>query len=648
MKEKIQLNKHFIIEDNARVTYINRIKNEKWSKWKIYKECNDKEKQQINLASYPSNSILFDRDLNSLTQEEIKEDYRGMIKRLKRFGLNNYLSYKSPHGYHIIVYLEELKNYNEEERKEIKKYYISLTSSDPAKISDRGVVSLPGKPHFKNEKIYDIFEINTGESILHSDVLESIKKTIKEKKEKIQKINIDKDFKNYFEEDAFFHYIKNNIIPDETMRDLTIFPNLAIASIKSGKLKEEIDKIIKPIIIKNFPGKEYNEFEGWYNKALKQEITEYNPFQLNIWAKNFSKDKKDFYDMTIQVEELKDVKKNEKEMFDIFWDKDLDTMKDIKVEWIVDKWIPKGDICFIAGKSGSFKSTLCLHLGYALAEGKLFLNNYKTMKVRTLYLNEENSHANINNIIKKIKKGLNIENIKSENIAFSMMNNIRLDKIEDLNYLIKFINQNKIEVLICDSFRRFIGFNENDATEMNRLFNNLKMLRKRCNDITIVLLHHLKKDNTAHPSDIRDLLRGSSDMVNSADSIIGIFRKLNFQAFTIEHIKCRSSEEMTKKLIKIDAGEDKNMLYMYESDKEIDRDKFMSLNQKCAEEIIQIIKDKELKEFKRSDSDSLKGKYSIDTITKAIRVLKDEEILINVDDSTRGKYKYYIINTSLF
>jgi hypothetical protein len=361
------MNSAFIIEPNAKVTYINQIHNTMWPNWKIYKDCTEEEKEQINLSSYPSNSILFDRDLPGKTEAEINEDYSGFKEMLIKRKINCFYSYRSPKGFHILALFKNLEKLDPDLRKEIKKYYVSLFQTDPAKISDRGIVSLPGKPHFKNDVIYNVFEWVKGENDIHESVLQDCKQKVEENRNKLIKINKDTDFVNYCEKDPFFLYIKNNEIPEGTGRDITIFPNLAIAMSKSGKTMEEIKEIIQPIIKKNFPGKKYVEFEGWLKKALSNEIADYNPFQLNSWMRIYSKDKKDVYNMNPDKIELLEDEKKEK--FKVYWDKDLDDITDTKNEWLIEGWLSKSDINFIAGKAASFKSTVALHIAFAVSEG---------------------------------------------------------------------------------------------------------------------------------------------------------------------------------------------------------------------------------------------------------------------------------------
>ena len=65
-----------------------------------------------------------------------------------------------------------------------------------------------------------------------------------------------------------------------------ISKNLAIASAKTGKLKNEIDNIMKPVT-KKIEGYDYGSFEGWYEKAVKGELSEYNVYELNKWGEMY-------------------------------------------------------------------------------------------------------------------------------------------------------------------------------------------------------------------------------------------------------------------------------------------------------------------------------------------------------------------------
>ena len=297
----------------------------------------------------------------------------------------------------------------------------------------------------------------------------------------------------------------------------------------------------------------------------------------------------------------------------------------------------------MAGKAGSFKTTLALHMAFAISEGMLVFNKYPTIKSKVLYINEENSKPLFLKIIKRVKKGLGLENSQTNNIAFMFLQGFKLDKLLDQEWLVKWCLENKIEFIVCDSLRRFIDFDENNATDMNKLFENYKIIRKRCKDkITILTLHHLKKENPKSGGDPKDSLRGSSDIVNSSDSVIMVKRKGVCNAIQIEHIKNRAGEEMTNKLIIINSGENHDEAYFYESDKEMDLDKQVSTTDKCAEIILKQFSDKNITKFKKKD---IICNFSDSTVKRALAMLLQEGTLTSFGSTTT---KQYCINEQFF
>ncbi len=635
------------INTDSRVTYINKATSEFWEKWKKYNECTKEEKEKINLASYPSDCILFDRDLPTTDEKIITEDYEKFKNLLLKKKIDFFTSWRSPHGYHILVPFDNLNNFSNDLKREVKALYIEIFKCDPAKISDKGVVSLPNRPHFKDGKIYKKIEEIEGVNKINDNLLEFAKKELHRKKEQLSKLNLDKDFKDYFKKDKFW-LILNSIdwekMPMSCGFNNIISKNLAIAAAKTGLSRGEIDKILK-VFIEKIKGYNYIEFEGWLHKALDQELTDYNPYELNTWTKNYTNNEVP-YDLTpIPVDELIIEKEKRKERMNLIWNDDIKSMTNKDTEWVVDKWIPKGDICFIAGKSGTFKTTFMIHIGLAIANDKLVFNKYTVIPSKVLYINEEMNKQTFKDFYNRITKGMQLKNVTS--FALSQEEGLKLDLIKqdidtltDIEHLANVILNKKFDVVIFDSFRRFFTGDENDATKMNYLFSKLKKLRKLCNDVTIIVVHHLKKFPFNTSFDIKDMLRGSSDIVNSADSIIGADRKTGHDSFTVMHIKNRSGPEMKKKLILVNTGEKGDEVYLHESEADIEETK--SSGEKCAEDIFQIIETERLKVFTRKEiADKLENKYKSTVIFLGFKELESQGLITS---SGKGKSTKWVWN----
>lgn len=638
------------INTRGKFTYINETTREKWPQWKIWEEMSEEEKNKVNLGIPSDKYIMLDKDLKNKSEIEIQNEWLATKQKLIENNISNYVADRSPQAFHVFIPFNQLDAFDESLAKEIRRIYIRRFDCDEAKVSMKGVISLPERPHFKNGKINDVIEITTGINELNPEIISEAKINLEHKTNQNFDKLIDKSFNKYFEEDPFFNYISSNILTEDCERNNVIFPNLAIAAVKSGKTKEEVENIIKPLIQKNFPGKSYKEFEGWLKKAASNEIETYNQIQINNWMKKYTKVQKDIYDLTpITVEEeLNKLMETQKGPINLIHsrfisDRDLEEMPDEPVEWLVDQWIAKGDICFIAGKAGSYKSSFVAHLAYAVAYNKLVFNKYKVEQGNVLYINEENNKRLFRKLIKRIKKGLELESQRGEAVIFSIMENFRLENPEDIKALTDAIKKYNISLLILDSFRRFFVGKENDADVINKIFNTLKLVRKICDDITIIALHHAKKDDgNSWEADIRDILRGSSDIVNSADSVIGIKRKMRQTKFQIEHIKNRAGEEMSGKIVQID-GKLENKMYFYEiaDVKEVENAKLKP--EACADELLNLLETKKLYNFKRVDIKDLENKYTYDNITRALRILKKDGILT---ENSAGPHTSYIYQST--
>jgi len=632
------------IDKTARVTYRNNATKTYWNGWKHVNECSEDELKQVNLATPHPKYILLDKDFHNSENINIDKEYQKLKIKLINNGIKNWLADRSRNGFHIFIPTTNLASLiNTDIQKEVRNIFIKEYECDEIKKSAFTVISLPNRVHFKTGNICGIIEEVKGEVYTIKDsVIRNATEKANQKAEILLSMQEDSDFTNYFSEDAFFKYISNNVIPDGTNRDHVVFPNLAVACAKSGKTVEEIKTIIIPIIKKNFPGKTWNEFYGWLKKAIGGTVTDYNYYQINNWMKLFGNNgDANLYDMVVKI---KDDTKNftdedEEKGFKFYWYEELNQLENQKTEWLIDKWLPQGDICFVAGKASSFKSTICLHMAHAVAEGMPVFNKYNTKKTRVLYLNEENSPNIMSSMIRRVVKGFQLEP-KNKNICYSMLENIKLDNAQHLMNLIDFINENKIGLLVCDSFRRFITFDENNATEMNSLFNKLKILRKSCNQLTIMIIHHQKKTNDkGFMGDVRDSLRGSSDIVNSADSIIGIGRKTGSTFVRIGHIKNRSGIEMENRLLNFDAGDKNDRVYIYESEKTIEKNGNFSAPSMCAEKIWKWIEENSINKFKWSEiPKEINDKYSSATINKAIKEMVEDGTLTSTGNT---KSKFY-------
>lgn len=378
------------IENNPpkdyRISFVNKKHPEEtWKKWKNFSECTEEEKEKANLRNIFVPEILLDME----SPEQLDE----VQKKLAALNYKGNVYDTNSRGKHIHLNFNNLAKYTQEERKEIRKVFIKYFGCDLSKASEETMVAIPGKPHFKSGNIKTLIGeptdvINTLDESFIKEALNNIER--KKEYARTHKMTTDDNFKDYHLNDPFFNYVKDHILDDNTHRNDVIFPSLACALVREGLSEPEIEDLMRPIIHKNFPGKHYGEFKGWLKKALEGQNLDYNPTLVNNWMKDYTTEPLP-YDLTpIAVQELIDLSDN-KDVMRLYKHNELNQLGNKKVKWLVEKWIAKGDICWIAGKAGSLKTTIAIHIGYCVALGLPVFNVYKTEKCNVLYINEENN-----------------------------------------------------------------------------------------------------------------------------------------------------------------------------------------------------------------------------------------------------------------
>ncbi len=505
------------INPETRVTFIDKMNDIKWPEWKKYKDCSEEEKKKINLANYPNDCMFLDKDLkdkdgNKITDEKtIMEDYEKTKEKLEQKNIKFFLASRSPHGYHILVPFKDFNNLNEELKKEIKRTYIEFLRCDISKVSDRGVVSIPNKPHFKNGKVYGDIEEIKGVNIVNTEILELAKKEMERKKKELSEVNTNRDFEHYFETDKFWELINKldwKKMPMSCSFNDTISKNLGIASAKSGLPEKEIEKIIKPFIEK-IEGYSYGEFKGWYDKKLE----EYNPYELNNWVKQYTPDKPTPYDLTpTAVEEFK-----EEDFGDYYSDEELMNYIPEPQQWLIENQILKGVVGLLVGKRGHRKTFTALYQALCLASGKkVFDKDNVPVKKKVLILDEETGKNEMSQRIKMLKKGMNI--LTALDIKYLSHSGLKLDINDDKYKLfLKKVEEFKPDLIIVDCLQRFVSFDvDRDNAAISQFFTgSIRSVIKRFG-CGWLFIHHLRKPPTYNRTteDPLDEIRGGTELVN--------------------------------------------------------------------------------------------------------------------------------------
>lgn len=327
------------------------------------------------------------------------------------------------------------------------------------------------------------------------------------------------------------------------------------------------------------------------------------------------------------------IKAQPKRKIKILWFDELKNIKAKEVEWLVKDLIPKKSITFLAGKRSTYKSFFSLSLGLSIASGTSAFDIFPCTKTNVLYLDEENGEQIIKARTDMIVKGSNLSPEEKHNLGFVSFQNVKLDKKDWIDELKEIIKENKIELIIVDSYRRFVAGDENKAEIVNDLFTDIIRPLTEELGVSWIFLHHLRKGIAGkNPEDILDELRGSSDLANYADGVLVLQRNRGAtDSFIMRQPKLRYAAEIDAKVMQLEWNDDSlNIKCVGNAQDSLVADEI------CAKDILKWMAENQITKFKRVDLNEPFSKESKATVDRAVRLLKESGKLIS---PKRGYYE---------
>jgi hypothetical protein len=215
-----------------------------------------------------------------------------------------------------------------------------------------------------------------------------------------------------------------------------------------------------------------------------------------------------------QIKSSRDIAYKKKSMRDLY----KTELK--KFDYWIDNLLVKGTVNLIGGTAESFKSMMNLVQIMSMLSGKPYLDKFKVIQTPPKIL------------LYDLESG---DNILTRRLYY-LMNNANLPEecLENCDYKENF-NSNDIEaeikesmkydIIYLDPYRYFLQGDENKSEVTNKFFNEY-IKKMKMADKTINIVHHFKKTIIENFTDVevRDAMRGSSDIVAQFDSIIGMFK----------------------------------------------------------------------------------------------------------------------------
>lgn len=296
-----------------------------------------------------------------------------------------------------------------------------------------------------------------------------------------------------------------------------------------------------------------------------------------------------------------------------------------EIEWHIWRILPKRGITFLGGASGSYKTWAAMHLALSVAQGKEFLFKYPAYKARVLYLDEENGDISLFTRFQLLAEGYGLER-PFDNLHVATFSGMKLDMEDHMETLDQYIEDNNIKVVVIDSMVRCMIGQEDKATEVRLVFDNLKSMMEKRTELSFVLLHHTKKGAKG-----MDALRGSGDFAAFADIIFmfnPIHKKKIVEVDVVKHrhLDLSTFQTMNFEINNPESGGITLAATNDEGGAEADAVK------ECAEEMLDYLKIKGLTDFATGGtsplfSEMMAREYTRNQCFDAIKLLSRESII---------------------
>lgn len=187
------------------------------------------------------------------------------------------------------------------------------------------------------------------------------------------------------------------------------------------------------------------------------------------------------------------------------------------LEYILFPWLPTQGIAFIFAATGVGKTLFTMNVAYAIAGGGNFLKYSAPKPKKVLYIDGEMAytqvHARFDEIVKQ-QGSLDYPNMWSLFTPDKILP-FRLPKIDEplgQEFYNKFLQKEKIEVVVFDNLSTLSTFDENSSSEWKPIQDWLLHLRSI--GLSIIVVHHAGKDSSGY--------RGTSMMIDIADTAISL------------------------------------------------------------------------------------------------------------------------------
>lgn len=238
------------------------------------------------------------------------------------------------------------------------------------------------------------------------------------------------------------------------------------------------------------------------------------------------------------------------------------------VPWIVQDLVPARCITVLSSPPGYFKTWILLEIAIKVSSGQKVFNHFDTESCGVLIVNEENWKGIIQDRLKALIPSSMVGKLKDYKVCFYNQKGLKLTTTL-VDFLIKKCKNSKIGLIMFDSLIRVHNFDENSASEIKKIFEQMKKFTLE--GIAVLFTHHHRKQGIFKPANPAENMRGSTDIAAMVDTHLCVDKRKNSDdmCLVIGQPKQRLKENLSDFKVRIEhiLYEDKNYIkFMYDGE----------------------------------------------------------------------------------
>jgi len=189
-----------------------------------------------------------------------------------------------------------------------------------------------------------------------------------------------------------------------------------------------------------------------------------------------------------------------------------------KQSWLIPNVLAKGGLHYLSAPPGHGKTWLICDLIRAACQGDRWLHEYDIPQTGVLYIDEEMG-------VSKVMHRLELLGMRSaEGLGYFDRESLKLDSKIDVDFLVNDCETHGVGLVVIDSLVRVHDLDENNASEMRKLFKHFSRFLDA--GITLLIAHHNRKGGTESMVK-HEGMRGSAEIAAAADMAYACEKQAN-------------------------------------------------------------------------------------------------------------------------